>query len=111
MNSSYDNEPRILERTDPATITLHPVDADARTLKAGDLATVFNEHGTLRMRVAVDDLTPPGVGWAPKGRWPSQAVDGFNVNALNPGLRTDMGNSTALHGVEVVVEPAQESTR
>ena len=31
--------------------------------------------------------------------------DGFNVNALNPGLRADMGDSTALQGVEVTLEP------
>ena len=31
--------------------------------------------------------------------------DGFNVNALNPGLRADMGDSTALQGVEVMLEP------
>ena len=106
MNSSYDNEPRIRERTDPATITLHPDDATARDLKAGDMARVSNDTGALTMRVVVDDLTPPGVGWAPKGRWPGAAPEGLNVNALNPGLRSDMGDSTALHGVEVDVAVA-----
>jgi hypothetical protein len=28
------------------------------------------------------------------------------VNALNPGERSDMGDSTAVHGVEVTVSPA-----
>ncbi len=106
MNSSYDNEPRIRERTDPATITLHPDDAAARGLKAGDMARLSNETAALTMRVAVDDLTPRGVGWAPKGRWPGAAPEGLNVNALNPGLRSDMGDSTALHGVEVSVTAA-----
>ncbi len=103
MNSSYDNEPRIRNRTDPATITLNPKDASARGLKAGDTAQVSNDCASLTLRVLVDDLTPPGVGWAPRGRWPGAAADGLNVNALNPGLRSDMGNSTALHGVEVDV--------
>lgn len=103
MNSSYDNEPRIRSRTDPATITLNPKDAASRGLAAGDMARVSNETAALTLRVAVDDFTPPGVGWAPKGRWPGAATDGLNVNALNPGLRSDMGNSTALHGVEVDV--------
>ena len=106
MNSSYDNEPRIRGRTDPATITLHPDDAAARGLNDGDTARVVNEYATLTMRVAVSDMTPPGVGWAPKGRWPGAAPEGLNVNALNPGLRSDMGNSTALHGVEVTVSAA-----
>ena len=78
----------------------------ARGLNDGDTARVVNEYATLTMRVAVSDMTPPGVGWAPKGRWPSAAPEGLNVNALNPGLRSDMGNSTALHGVEVTVSAA-----
>jgi anaerobic selenocysteine-containing dehydrogenase len=65
---------------------------------------VWNEAGELSMRIAVSDKTPPGVGWAPKGRWPGKSPSGLNVNALNSGLRSDMGESTALHGVEVQVE-------
>ncbi len=107
MNSSYDNEPRIRERTDPARLTLHPEDAAARDLVAGDSARVWNETGEIAMAIAVDTLTPPGVGWAPKGRWPGHAAEGLNVNALNPGLRSDMGDSTALHGVEVRVEASR----
>ena len=103
MNSSYDNEPRIRDRTDPATITLHPDDAASRGLKAGDSARVSNDTAAIVLCVQVSDLTPLGVGLAPKGRWPGAAADGLNVNALNPGLRSDMGDSTALHGVEVDV--------
>jgi len=106
MNSSYDNEPRIRDRTNPATITLHPEDAALRGVKPGDKVRVANDSAALTMRVAISDMTPPGVGWAPKGRWPGAAPEGLNVNALNPGLRSDMGDSTALHGVEVTVTSA-----
>lgn len=104
MNSSYDNEPRIFDRT-PGTITLNPADAADRGLGAGDAVRVWNTAGALTLRLAVGDMTPPGVAWAPKGRWPGRSPDGLNLNALNPGLVADMGNSTALHGVEVCVEP------
>lgn len=106
MNSSYDNEPRIFERTPQETLTLHPDDAAARNLAAGSMARVWNDAGELAMQIAISDKTPPGVGWAPKGRWPGQSASGLNINALNPGLRSDMGDSTALHGVEVQVETA-----
>ena len=103
MNSSYDNEQRIRDRTNPASITLHPDDAAVRGLAEGDMARVANEVGALRLRVKVSDMTPPGVGWTPKGKWPGASPEGVNVNALNPGLRSDMGNSNAVHGVEVTV--------
>ncbi|MFT5389851.1 MAG: anaerobic selenocysteine-containing dehydrogenase [Gammaproteobacteria bacterium] len=103
MNSSYDNEPRIRQRTPQAQITLNSADASARGLKGGETVTVWNDVGRLTMALRVDDMTPVGVAWAPKGQWPSHATDGLNVNALNSGLRADMGDSTALHGVEVKV--------
>ena len=106
MNSSYDNDPRILERTREETPTLHPEDAAARGLTDGAAARVWNEAGELSMRIALRDKTPPGVGWAPKGRWPGQSQSGLNVNALNPSLRSDIGDSTTLHGVEIEIEAA-----
>ena len=106
MNSAYDNDPRILERTREETLTLHPEDAAARGLTDGAAVRVWNEAGELSMRIFLSDKTPPGVGWAPKGRWPGQSPSGLNVNALNPGLHSDIGDSTALHGVEIEVEAA-----
>lgn len=105
MNSSYDNDARIAARTGQAVITLHPADAAARGLGAGDRARVQNETGLLEMTVAVADLAPPGTAISHKGRWPKRDPGHANVNALNPGLRTDMGDSTALHSVEVSVDP------
>ncbi len=40
-----------------------------------------------------------------KGRWPKRERNRANVNILNPGIKADMGESTAVHGVEVTVEP------
>jgi len=43
----------------------------------------------------------------PKGRWPKQEAGSANVNTLNPGVKTDMGESSAVHGVEVTVQPVR----
>ena len=43
---------------------------------------------------------------SPKGRWPKREVTGANVNVLNPGTKSDMGGSSAVHGVEVSVTAA-----
>ena len=42
----------------------------------------------------------------PKGRWPKLEPGRANVNVLNPGDRPDMGESSAVHGIEVSVHTA-----
>jgi anaerobic selenocysteine-containing dehydrogenase len=72
-------------------------------LSDGDEATVSNDTGSLQLRVTVSDAVPRGVAYSPKGRWPKREPGCANVNVLNPGERADMGESTAVHGVEVAV--------
>ena len=44
---------------------------------------------------------PEGVALAHKSRWPSLTKGCSNINILNPGLRTDIADSTAVHGIEI----------
>jgi hypothetical protein len=53
-------------------------------------------------RVITDDLSR-GVALTHKGRWLRRDAAGANVNVLNPGEKSDMGESTAVHSVEVSV--------
>ncbi|MGE0716631.1 MAG: molybdopterin-dependent oxidoreductase [Alphaproteobacteria bacterium] len=103
MNSSYGNDAGIARRLGEATVVLHPDDAAARGLAAGDRVVLANATGRVAMALAVAPLVPPGVALTDKSRW---LAGGATVNALNPGLRSDMGDSTALHGVEVEVTKA-----
>ena len=59
--------------------------------------------GRLRLLVTLSDALPRGVAYSPKGRWPKREPGRANVNVLNPGERSDMGDSTSVHGVEVTV--------
>ena len=93
------------KRIGPATVALHPADAAERGLGEGDEAEIANETGHLRLLVALSDAVPRGVAYSPKGRWPKREPARANVNALNPGERADMGESTSVHGVEVTVAP------
>jgi len=106
LNDSFANDAKIARRIGPATVALHPDDASERGLAEGDLALLSNQTGTLRLTVTVSDAVPRGVAYSPKGRWPRREPGGGNVNALNPGERADMGESTSVHGVEVRVAPA-----
>ena len=103
LNDSFANSAKIAKRLGAATIALHPDDAASRGLARGDDALIENATGRLRLRVEVSRDVPPGVALSHKGRWPRREPDGANVNALNPGERSDMGESTAVHGVEVAV--------
>jgi anaerobic selenocysteine-containing dehydrogenase len=66
-----------------------------------DEVMLSNETGSLKLRVRLSDDVPPGVALSHKGRWPRQEPEGANVNALNPGRKTDIGESTCVHSVEV----------
>ena len=55
------------------------------------------------VRFELSDAVPRGVALSHKGRWPGSEPTGANVNVLNPGEKADMGESTAVHGVEVTV--------
>ncbi len=105
LNDSFANDAKIARRIGAATVALHPDDAAERGLAEGDEAVVANETGRLRLRVSLSEAIPRGVAYSPKGRWPKREPGHANVNALNPGEVSDMGQSTSVHGVEVTVAP------
>ena len=84
-------------------MALHPADAAARGLREGDEALLSNETGRLTLRVTLSEDIPPSVALSHKGRWPKQEPAAANVNTLNPGQKTDMGESTCVHSIEVAV--------
>jgi anaerobic selenocysteine-containing dehydrogenase len=104
MNDSFANDRKIAKRIGRPTVTLHPVDAAARSISEGDPVRVRNSVGALELIAAVSDMVPAGVAYSPKGRWPKREQDFANVNILNDGRKADFGGSTAVHAVEVVVE-------
>ena len=80
----------------------------AAGMSVADLVNVLrgapSPAGSLELSVSVSDMVPAGVAYSPKGRWPKREPQAFNVNVLNDGRKSDIGESTAVHGVEVTVE-------
>ncbi|MDQ2653736.1 MAG: molybdopterin-dependent oxidoreductase [Chloroflexota bacterium] len=103
MNASFGNVDKLLRRAGPATIMLHPVDARARGLADGDVAMVSNQTGEVALHVVTSEEMLPGVALSPKGRWPRLEATDANINVLYDGRKSDMGESTSVHGVEVQV--------
>jgi anaerobic selenocysteine-containing dehydrogenase len=106
MNSSYHEDAKIREKVGPESILLHPEDAARLDLRTNDTASVANETGSLAMRVEIGEIVPRGVVLAHKSRWPKLLPDHRNVNVLNPGQKTDMAESSAVHGIEVTIAKA-----
>jgi hypothetical protein len=55
------------------------------------------------MKAEIGEIVPRGVALAHKSRWPKLLPGRLNINALNPGEKADMAQSSAVHGIEVEV--------
>ncbi|MDE0418692.1 MAG: molybdopterin-dependent oxidoreductase [bacterium] len=101
MNSSYGNDPRIGELLGTPTVTVHPDDARSCGVSTGDEVRLSNDAGSLTMVAVVSDSVPTRVLMTDKSRWPGPG--GTNVNHLHIPRKSDMGESTCVHGVEVTL--------
>ncbi len=101
LNSSYGNDPQIRRRLGPQTVMINPDDAAQRHIADGQAVTLKNATGALQLAAKVTVETLPGVVVVHKGNWPKfEPQSGGNINVLNPGEKTDMGESSSVHGIE-----------
>jgi len=84
-------------KVEPLQVTLNPADAGRLGIVSGARVRLESAIDSLEAEADIDDLIPPGAVYSVKGHW------GSNVNRLNPGAKTDMGESTAVHAVAVKV--------
>ena len=106
MNSSYANDHRIAQRLGPQRVWIHPQEAERRGLNEGQAVTLRNHAGSLTVLLSVSDKVPEAVALLPKGRWPSLDGTSANVNVLNDGTKSDLGESSAVHSMEAEMVPA-----
>lgn len=109
MNASFSNDRKVRGRLGAMTVTLHANEAARRGLVAGDAVRVTSADGALTVQLAIGDGVPEGVALIPKGRWLTNEPGGANVNVLTMSRRTDMGDSTAIHGTLVRIEALPEA--
>ena len=106
MNSSYGNDERVQNLIGPASVTIHPEDAANRNIQNGDIVILENCIGELKLTANIEDILPAGVLLSHKSRWPKYEPDGTNINILHNPVKTDMGESTSVHGMEVSLRKA-----
>ena len=106
LNSSYGNDARIRKRLGEQSVLLNRLDAERLEIEDGQSVLLRNELGDLRLRAEISQDTLPGVALVWKGNWPMYELKcGGNINLLNQGEKTDMGESSCVHNVEVELVP------
>ncbi|OEJ24410.1 molybdopterin oxidoreductase [Streptomyces agglomeratus] len=110
LNTVFGNKPKLRRRAGDPYVVLHPLDAAARGITAGDPVRVFNARGSFTAAARVDDTVRPGVASSPKGHWP-KLHDGFGVNATTEERDADMGGGAVFHDNRVEVEPIDRPSR
>lgn len=84
-------------------ITLHPADAAARKIAAGDTVRVFNDLGEVICRAEVSARVREGVASMPKGAWRKSSLNGNLSTALTPAHTQVMGGGACYNDARVEI--------
>ncbi|MGB6857271.1 MAG: molybdopterin-dependent oxidoreductase [Terracidiphilus sp.] len=107
MNSTFANLPghRKMESRTNQKLEMHPLDAEARGVREGDLVRVFNDRGAIELTAMLNAQLPAGVV-AARLDWAKLHAGGANVNALTSERLTDIGGGATFYSTLVEVEKA-----
>jgi anaerobic selenocysteine-containing dehydrogenase len=103
VNSSHANQPRLEKAAGEPRLRIHPTDAEGRGIEDGAEVRVFNQRGSVTLRVQVTDEMQPGVVIFLHGWWASR-IGGSSANALTPDTLADLGGGSSIHDTWVEVE-------
>jgi anaerobic selenocysteine-containing dehydrogenase len=105
LNSSFVNVQSLRASEGEPWLDIHPHDAAARGVKAGDYVRVFNDRGSVELRARVTDRARRGVVVGLSVWWKKLARDGKNANELTSSdVLTDMGRAPTFYDCLVQVE-------
>jgi len=109
VHSTFDNLPW-MEEVEPQMLWMNPQDAAARGIKDGDLVKVYNDRGTVKVRVKVTPRLVPGVCSLPQGAWYTPDKDGVDIrgciNTLTKWTPNPLSKGNPQHTNLVQVEKA-----
>jgi anaerobic selenocysteine-containing dehydrogenase len=105
LNSSFVNVQSLRAAEGEPWLDIHPQDAAARGVKAGDYVRVFNDRGSVELRARVTDRARRGLVVGLSVWWKKLARDGKNANELTSSdVLTDMGRAPTFYDCLVQVE-------
>ena len=107
LNSSYGNLPEQLAVAgEQQAVILHPDDAQARGILAGEPIRVFNDRGAFEAVATISADVMRGVVVAPAGYWQRSTRKGATVHALTPPALADLGCAPTFSDILVQVATA-----
>ena len=85
-------------------VTVHPDEAAARGLAAGDRVRVRNQRGEVHCLLRTSEAVRPGVASMPKGAWVRSSLNGLTSTALCPDDGQVVGGAACFNDARVEVE-------
>ncbi|WZO97220.1 molybdopterin oxidoreductase family protein [Isosphaeraceae bacterium EP7] len=110
LNSTFANSTSHRKAAGEPTIEMAAADAEARGLRAGDWAEVYNDRGRFLAKVALEGSVKPGVAVAAGLYWNKLVPGAANANATTSTALTDMGGGATFFDNLVQVGPATDPT-
>jgi anaerobic selenocysteine-containing dehydrogenase len=104
LNSSFVNVKSLRDIEGEPLLEMHADDAAARGIASGDTVRVFNERGSYRCAVRVNQRARAGVVNGLGVWWRKLGLDGSNVNELTHQRLTDLGRAATFYDCAVQVE-------
>ena len=107
-------DPRILDssfcelqdETPQMIARMHPEDAERKGVGNNEFVRLYNERGSLRIALVIDDAVPKGTIVSSGVWWQSQSHDlEHTMNVLTASRPTDYGWGSTFYDVKVDVEP------
>ena len=97
LNTTFGAVEEQRRRIGKPTVKIHPADARARNIAAGDLVRVFNGRGECRLYAEVTDDARHGVVVVESVWWPKHMPGGRGINTLLSSHLTDLGGGSTIH--------------
>jgi anaerobic selenocysteine-containing dehydrogenase len=107
-HTAFTGNQTLRRREGPPMVILHPADARRRGLQPGDGVELFNDRGTVSMRLRVSDEVGPGIVLVPGQRPAGEALAG-TVNLLCGDRLSDLGEGATYQSTFLDVRRAERT--
>ena len=104
LNSTFSAQPTLMRREGEPVLTIHPSDAEARSLQSGQMLRIFNDRGSFCAPAHVSTDARPGVVVGLSIWWHKHCPGRRNGNAVTSQELADLGGGASFYDVLVEVE-------